>query len=163
MKQQLLEFWQARNARERWILLIAGALVLAFLIESAAWRPLRKARERLVRGVPEQRAQLAQLQSDAALATQLKTRAGANASNGSLMQAISDSASVAGVREQLSDLREIDSTRVSLNIQSIAFDVWLTWLAQLQTSAGAKLESGQIDALEQPGMVKVKAILAAAR
>lgn len=163
MKEAILEFWRVRNSRERWIILAASALLTIALLDALLWQPLLKSRERLRRSVPELRISAEQVKTQSALAQQLKARAGSNAAQTSdLSQAISMAATAAGLSKNLSEVRSTDPKRVSVTLDSVAFDGWVNLLSTLQMQYGAKLESGQLEALPESGMVKVRAVLAAA-
>ncbi len=164
MKEALLEFWRARNSRERWIVLIAGGLLLIALIDALLWQPLLKSRERLRRNVPELRLSAEQVKAQSALAQQLKARAGSNAAqSGDLSQLLTQAAATAGLSKNLSEVRSTDPNRVSVTLESVAFDTWIALLSTMHAQYGAKLESGQLEALPDPGMVKVRAVLATAK
>jgi type II secretory pathway component PulM len=164
MKETVQEFWRARNSRERWVIVIASGLLLIALLDTLLWQPLLKSRDRLRRSVPELRLSAEQVKTQSALAQQLKARAGANtAQTSDLSQALSQAATAAGLSKNLSEVRSTDPNRVSVTLESVGFDAWINLLSTLQMQYGAKLESGQLEALPEPGLVKVRAVLAAAK
>ncbi|MDR3428909.1 MULTISPECIES: type II secretion system protein M [Silvimonas] len=55
-------FWQARNARERNILAVGGAIVLIAVVYAGIWQPLVTQRAQLNKRVPQLQADLAQMQ-----------------------------------------------------------------------------------------------------
>lgn len=164
MKETVLEFWRARNSRERWIIVIAGGLLLIALLDTVLWQPLLKSRDRLRRSVPELRLSVEQVKSQSALAQQLKARAGSSESQtGDLSQSLSQAAMGAGLAKNLSEVRSTDPNRVSVTLDAVAFDAWINLLSTMQMQYGAKLESGQLEALPDSGMIKVRAVLATAK
>lgn len=164
MKETVLEFWRARNSRERWIIVIAGGLLLIALLDTVLWQPLLKSHDRLRRSVPELRLSVEQVKSQSALAQQLKARAGSSESQtGDLSQSLSQAAMGAGLAKNLSEVRSTDPNRVSVTLDAVAFDAWINLLSTMQMQYGAKLESGQLEALPDSGMIKVRAVLATAK
>lgn len=164
MKETVLEFWRARNSRERWIIVIAGGLLLIALLDTVLWQPLLKSHDRLRRSVPELRLSVEQVKSQSALAQQLKARAGSSESQTSdLSQSLSQAAMGAGLAKNLSEVRSTDPNRVSVTLDAVAFDAWINLLSTMQMQYGAKLESGQLEALPDSGMIKVRAVLATAK
>jgi type II secretory pathway component PulM len=45
-------------------------------------------------------------------------------------------------------------------LPQVAFDEWIDWLGELQTSQGVRVESARIEATDDAGMVSVDAVLA---
>jgi len=164
MKETALEFWRARNSRERWIIVIASGLLLIMLLDALLLQPLLKSRDRLRRSVPELRVSAEQVKSQTIIAQQLKARAGSNASQtGDLSQSLSQAAMGAGLGKSLTEVRSTDPSRVSVTLDAVAFDAWINLLTTMQMQYGAKLESSQLEALPDSGMIKVRAVLATAK
>ena len=61
-----------------------------------------------------------------------------------------------------SQIIPLDAGRVRIEFNAVAFDRWIDWASILQTEQGVRVESAEIFALAEPGMVKIKAVLASA-
>jgi general secretion pathway protein M len=159
MKKQLIQFWRSRAPRERVVLAGGSALLVLALGIAYGWLPIQRDAAQLRTALPQLRAQALQLQQDAAEATHLKARP-AVSQGGSLATIIEQRATAGGLREQIESITPQDAGRVRVVLPEVAFDVWIGWLGELQASHGVRVESARIDAGEEPGMVKVEAVLA---
>ena len=160
MKKQLIQFWRSRAPRER-VVLAGGSALLALALGFAyGWLPMQRDTAQLRKALPQLRAQARQLQQDADEAKRLKGRPARAREGGSLAAVIEQRATAGGLREQIESITPQDAGRVRVALPEVAFDAWIGWLGELQASHGVRVESARIDAGEEPGMVKVEAVLA---
>ena len=157
MKEQFLAFWQSRDPREQKIL-AAGAFLLVFaLLYAYLWLPMSQQRERLRQQLPVMNGQLAQMKTQAREITQLKASAAAP-QHGPVAEILNQSAVPAGIKGELTQVTPIAADRAQVTLNSIAFDRWLGWVKILQTQYALRIESTQVAAATEPGMVKVQAV-----
>jgi general secretion pathway protein M len=160
MKKQLIQFWRSRAPRER-VVLAGGSALLALALGFAyGWLPMQRDAAQLRKALPQLRTQAQQLQQDAEEAKRLKARPVLAREGGSLAAVIEQRATAGGLREQIGSITPQDAGRVRVALPEVAFDAWIGWLGELQASHGVRVESTRIDAGEEPGMVKVEAVLA---
>lgn len=162
MSARLVENWRARPASER--LMLGGGALLAIVLLAYAyiWLPIQRELDQLRPGLPQLRAQAAQLQRDAAEVDRLRARPAAPASTGSLAALIEQRARAAGLRERIGAITPQDAGRVRVQLPRVGFDAWLGWIGELQTAHGVRIESVDIEATDEVGMVKIDAVLAGA-
>jgi general secretion pathway protein M len=159
MKKQLIQFWRSRAPRER-VVLAGGSALLALALGFAyGWLPMQRDAAQLRKALPQLRAQAHQLQQDAAEATRLKARP-AGSHGGSLAAIVEQRATAGGLRERIEAITPQDAGRVRVVLPEVAFDAWIGWLGELQASHGVRVDSTRIDAGDEPGLVKVEAVLA---
>jgi general secretion pathway protein M len=123
------------------------------------WLPMQRDAAQLKKALPQLRAQAQQLQQDAAEATRLRARP-AIEQGGSLAALIEQRAAAGELRERIEAITPQDAGRVRVVLPEVAFDAWIGWLGELQASHGVRVESTRIDAADEPGMVRVEAVLA---
>lgn len=160
MKKQLIQFWRSRAPRERVVLAGGSALLVLALGFAYGWLPMQRDAAQLRKALPPLRAQARQLQQDTEEAKRLRARPALAREGGSLAAVIEQRATAGGLREQIESITPQDAGRVRVALPEVAFDAWIGWLGELQASHGVRVESTRIDAGEEPGMVKVEAVLA---
>ena len=155
--ETLKQFWQARSARERIVLLAASVLIAAAALYALLWEPGLEARKKLGAALPKLRAQVEDMRAQQKVVLALRKNlapAGQNADLRGLLRA-----SV----ERSPHLRSVEriewraSDQVLVAAAAVDFDRWLEWLHGLQAEFGVRMDSGQISALAEPGMVRVEA------
>lgn len=157
MKEQFLAFWHSRDPRERKIL-AGGAFLLALaLLYAYVWLPISQQRDRLREQLPVMNGQLAQMKTQAREIAQLKA-SGEAAPRGSVAEVLNQSAVPAGIKGELTQVTPIATDRAQVTLNSIAFDRWLGWVKILQTQYALRIESTQVAAATEPGMVRVQAV-----
>lgn len=159
MKDSLIQFWRTRAPRERLILAGGSALLVLALGFAYVWLPMQRDVTHLRQALPQLRAQARQLQQDAQEVTRLKTQPAVARGTGSLALAVEQNAQAMDLREHIESITPQDADHVRVLLPQVAFDVWLTWLGELQTSHGVRVESVRIGATDDPGMVSVDAVL----
>jgi general secretion pathway protein M len=162
MKDQLIQFWRSRAPRERLILGGGSALLVLALGYAYAWLPMQREAAQLRQALPQLRAQAQQLQQDAQEVARLKAQPAVTQAVGSLVQTIEQGALASGLRERIESITPQDAGHVRVVLPQVAFDAWVGWLGELQTSHGVRVESARIEAADEAGMVSVDAVLAGA-
>jgi type II secretory pathway component PulM len=158
MKEKFLAFWHSRNPREQKILASGTLLLVLALLYAYVWLPMNQQRERLRQQVPVMAGQLAQMKAQAREIGELSASA-ATAQRGAVADLLNQSAAPAGVKGELTQVTSLAPDRAQVTLNSIAFDKWLGWVKILQTQYALRIESAQIAAASEPGMVRVQAVL----
>jgi general secretion pathway protein M len=153
-------FWRQRTQAERRTLTLGGAVLAIALLYAFIWHPLSQERQRLQASLPQLRAAAAQMRIQSAEVTSLRNQPKKNFGN-SLRSAL-DYASAHSNVGAPSQTIPLDAGRVRVEFNAAAFDSWIDWVNLLQTEQGIRVESAEIIALAEPGMVKIKAVLASA-
>jgi general secretion pathway protein M len=147
--QPVSEFWAARNARERRIILVALSVALLAFIYSLLIEPAISGRERLAKDLPRMRQQVAQLQALAREASALP-KAEASPSEPISKESLEAALKRKGLKaENVTFTGEI--ARVQLT--AVPFPALLEWLLEMQKTALLSVLEASIPAQSQPGMV----------
>lgn len=157
MRKPVVQFWQQRTHSERRTLLSASTLLVVALLYTFIWQPVTQARQHLQTSLPQLRAAAAQMQRAAIEVTRLRTLP-QKEFNSDLNRTLEYVAlhSPIGVPTAVSTL---DSGRIRVTFNAVAFDYWIDWVKTLQSEQGIRVESATIFALTEPGMVKIQSVL----
>ncbi|MBI4756222.1 MAG: type II secretion system protein M [Betaproteobacteria bacterium] len=160
LRQKLRSSWAACSARER-VALTAGAGVLAaMLVVGAVWLPALEALSRIEGRLPGLRAQVEEMRSRKSEVARLKAIARpAPMDAGQLRTAIGESARARGVELGEGAVESLGNGEVRLNLSGVWFDAWVGWLAELQATRRIHVDSCKVEALADPGQVRVEAVL----
>ncbi len=156
MKANFLAYWNSRSPRDRAILAGVGALAIVALAWAYAWQPITAARLRLRAELPQLRGAAAEMQQAAADVQRLRGLPQPESKDG--VAAAKAAADAAGIDKEAFQFAALGPNRVQANAPGIAFDNWLGFIQQLQSSAFGRVETAQVSALAEPGMVRVQAV-----
>ena len=158
MKAALRRLWASRAPRERMIIGVLAALLVAasyLLVVLSAGR----ARERLHTSVALLHSQAVLLEQRAAEHERLRAAPATPAAPGglrALVQARVDAARLSGA---VTRLDAADADHVNLVLGAVSFADWLAFAAALQAHQ-VRLEAARVEALASPGLVSVNASFA---
>ncbi len=160
MKEKLQQFWMQASPRERWLIGGGFGLLLVVVLVFYVWQPIVRDRQKLRASLPQLRANAEQMRLNAAEVGRLKTLpASAALPKGGMRGAVENSAAAFKMRDSMSQVSVEGDGRISITMASVPFDNWVRWLGHLQEQYRIRLESCRIEALPQPGMVRIKAVL----
>ncbi|MBU1691491.1 MAG: type II secretion system protein M [Gammaproteobacteria bacterium] len=161
MKERFQQFWMQASPRERWLIGGGFGLLLVVVLVFYVWQPLVHDRQKLRANLPQLRASAEQMRLNAAEVARLKMLpAAASSQNGGIRSAVENSSVAFKLRDSMSQISVEGDGRVSISMTTVPFDSWVRWLGHLQEQYRIRLESCQVEALPQPGMVRIKAVLA---
>jgi type II secretory pathway component PulM len=165
MKAGWQHWWTSRERREREVLLLGAWALAALLVLAFAVLPVYTQHRLLATRLPELRAHIAELEAQADQAEALRARlTGLPASDPTALgpaaaASVEAAARGAGLGAQLDTFKAQGNGRVQLGGAKVGFDAFMDWTTRLRASAGLTLESLQSDALDEPGMVRLTAVL----
>ncbi|MCG2585862.1 type II secretion system protein GspM [Massilia sp. TS11] len=128
MMGQFTQYWEARSAQEKRLLLAAAAVVLLALVYSLLFEPAVRGRAQLQRDLPNLRQEAAQMQALAAEAIELQKR---NAAAPAPVSKDSLAASLAARSLQPSNI-VVSGEFIKLEFKGVAFANVHAWLDQLR-------------------------------
>jgi general secretion pathway protein M len=151
-------FWEARNARERSVLTIAGGLLLLLLVWLWLIDPALQGRAQLKKSLPALHAQLAQLQAltkEAAALPAASSEANSagttSASTSSLSRSLLESSLARkGMKAQT---LEINGELVQMKFSGVSFAALIAWLGEMQAAAQLAVNDATVVALTQSDKV----------
>ncbi len=154
LRAKFVSFWDARNPRERSVLLIAGALLLLLVIWLWLIDPALQGRAHLKKTLPVMQAQLAQLQTltkkAAALPASEATPATASSTAPLSRSMLESSLARKGLKPQT---LEVNGEFVRLKLSGASFAALIGWLSDMQASAQLAVNEANVIALEQSDRV----------
>ncbi len=150
-RQSLSEFWAAREARERAMLVVAVVVIAFGLIYALLIDPALAGRNQLSKNLPVLRQQAAQLQ---ALAKEAAALSGKSVAPVAVMSR--ESIEAALLRKGLKPQNVTLAGGVAkVQLAAVSFSGTLNWLDEMQKTAQLSVSDANIVALAQPGMVDV--------
>ena len=153
-------FWDGLAARERGLIVFGLAVLLPIGLYLYIWQPVTEERARLTTRVQQLRVELTQLRADAEEIKRLQSQIPVRGGN-SLEVVARQSAALFGLPDLERSLSARGNDRLEVNLEGVAFDAWLRWLGELGLQ-GVSLATCKIEAMPEPGMVRIKATLARA-
>lgn len=161
MKERFQQFWMQASPRERWLVGGGFGLLLIVLLVFYVWQPIVRDRQKLRANLPQLRINAEQMRLNAAEVVRLKTLpSSASLPNGGIRGAVEKSAVAFKLRDSMGQISMEGDGRISISMATVTFDNWVRWLGHLQEQYRIRLESCRVEALPQPGMVRIKAVLA---
>lgn len=148
-RQQAAQFWAARNPRERRILAIGAAAVLAALVYLLLIAPAQSGLARYRRSLPELRQQVAQLQGMAQEAVSLPQGEVAPPPPIS-RETVEASLARRGLKAQSVTIAG-DTAR--LQLKDVSFTSLLDWIADSRGAAQMTVTEASLNAQSQPDIV----------
>lgn len=146
------QFWGTRSAREKQALSAAAVFAAAAVFYSLVWAPLSRERVRLSADLPQLRTQLHQMRADADELGRLKAAAKPPAAD--LKSAVEP---LAHAKPEISAGTD---GRVRISIARVSAAEWFGWIAAMHAGHGLRVERTRVEALSEPGLVRVSADLA---
>jgi len=155
LNESTTAFWNARNARERSILLAGSVALLLFLIYAIFFGPALNGRQTLSKRLPELRQQAAEIQALAKQAADLKL-GGALGAGPVSQESITSSLASRGMKAQNISVTD-DLVRVQLN--PVSFAGLLDWIDDQQKTTHLTVIDANFIALPQTDMVNATVTL----
>jgi general secretion pathway protein M len=145
--------WRQRSARERRLLLLAAAVLVALLGYGLLWSPWQAARTRLAADNARLSADLAWLQGLAPQVEALRVDQGGGAQpEGALPVRLDASLRAAGLSERLQRLEPAADGSVRLWLNDVSFDGLVGWLGTL-AAQGTTIDALGATPSGKPGQV----------
>jgi general secretion pathway protein M len=156
---RLRNTWNSLQSRERLVVGVGAAILLALLGYSIVWAPVQRDLSNLRIDVPKQRTQLALMRVQAKQVAQLRGSAPAKIASGNLLTKLEQSAQNRGVRENITRMEPDETNSVRLSLDSVDFNALLRWLKELQTQNGIRPETATITARSDQGLVNARLLM----
>ncbi len=160
--EQLRTRWRSLQPRERLVLGIGSPLVAIMLAYGLLWLPLQRELTRLRVSVPQVRAQLEQMRSQAQEVVRLRAQTRDAPSGGNLLTLLERSAQERGLRQYITRMEPEGQGAVRLGLDAVGFNTLIGWLAELQQQNSVHVDSASISARTESGMVDARLLLRSA-
>ncbi len=163
-REQIMEYWEGLQPRERVMLLVGGVAVLFALIYFLLWQPVMNARLEMQQEVQQQRA-LLQWMRDAA--SEAKLLRGVSGQNGktkglggqSLLSLVDESAKQQGLGGAMKRV-EPDGKQVRIWFEAASFDKLIGWLEKISRQNGIRVVNATVERADGAGLVDARMRLA---
>lgn len=153
---RLRDLWATLAPRERQLAAAAMILLGMILLYLLLWAPLRHEVARLRTGVPDARAQLALMRTQAANIPALRGRNAVPPPPGMLASVVEQSANGRGLRKQISHLEPDGSNGLQITAESVSFNALIEWLADLRDNNALLVDNLSLDATSASGTVNAR-------
>ena len=150
-------FWDAFSARERAAVALALVFALGAALYLLLWAPGMAARQSLESALPRLRAQLEDMRWQRDEVVALRKKAGASSARGEAAAILRASVAQAPFASAIERVDALPAGKARVQAGPVAFDAWLAWAANLHRELGVRVEQCRVQALEEPGMVRVDA------
>lgn len=161
MRTRLRQAWQSRAPRERAIIAVLCAFLVAGLY-AALVLSAGRARAQLRPAVANLRMQASRLELQAAEVERLRAAPPISASQTDLRTLVQAQAVAAGLSRALVRIDAPDANQVVVVFGAVAFADWLNWIVGLKAQH-VRVDTCRIEALSSPGLVGVTATLVRAK
>lgn len=159
MKRELYVFWQARNEREKRVLLFCAGVLLFGFLYAYIWQPGEHAITRLHEILPELRANDARMHAQANEIWVLRKHVQISDKQVDIKSEIDASARHYQLHDHLVTLSVDSIGQVHLTLDAVSFNGWIVWLDALQHEDHLRLVASHLQVLGDQGLVKVDATL----
>ena len=159
MRERWREWWQARNTRERTLIVGGGGALAVALLWAYIWVPLEADRFRLTATLPTLRTQAQQLALHAGDVERLRASVRARGGAAQSQSAIEHTLKGAGVGTGVVSIAMLGGGRVQVDLGVVPFDTLVGVIAQLAESHGLAVETIALKAAGEPGKVRVETLV----
>lgn len=160
-RERLRQYWRQRPPHERVIIAFCAGSIAIALLYALAWKPIEHGRQRLKTELPGLRLAAGKIRLDAAEALRLKNQTPAAAlPTANMRQALLQVPAGQDLGSGPGRLSPDEAGQVKVALTATDFDQWVRWILQTQSQYNVHLHSCRVEALPQPGMVRVETILA---
>lgn len=156
-----LRAWYTNLAeRERRVVTI-GAVVAVVLLLLGIILPLNRGITEARQRIATKQADLAFIQSALPELSASSTTSGARATEDTLIGLVDSSARESGLGKSLASSQPTPDRGLRIRLDRVPFDGMVAWLARLSQSHGVRIESAEIEAAGEPGLVNAGIVLKA--
>ncbi|WP_227458797.1 type II secretion system protein M [Cupriavidus pauculus] len=156
-RERFSAFWSARNPREQAIL-GGGTLILVLVFGYLVlWEPAASGRDRLMRNLPAQRADLAEMETLAQEARGLQASPAPSLRGEALTQALQDSLGQHGLKA--TRLAATGDNAIQVQLDKAAFGAVAGWLQDVRAQQRLKVTDARISYVGATALVNVAATL----
>jgi general secretion pathway protein M len=158
-----MDWWQQLAQKERGMLTLTGAFLLAFVCWLGVWRPMEKLRQNAVVQLERQQSEIQWMRSAASEVARLTARRPTGQQNRgqqSLLALAEQTARQAGLGSAFRRGEPAGNGQVRVWLEGASFEALLGWLDKLDSNQGVRVLDSDPERTGMPGMVTVRLLLA---
>lgn len=159
---EIKQYWQQLNSRERIMLGVAGVVIGIMFLYLVILEPIMNDAKRLEAQLAEQQKLLSWMEDAASEAKSLSRSGGKKIKVGnggqSLLGVIDRTAKAGQLGDSMKRVEPDGSNRVRVWLEQASFDDTMRWLEKLQKDYSMDIDSVVIDKEEAPGRVNVRLV-----
>lgn len=160
MQQQIMQYWRQLQARERFVLVIAGVFFACLLFFNLLWQPWHTAIDHMQTILPHKRVELVWMRQQAKAVSSggITQQSSIKGSRQSLLSVIEQSAKSSGVRKAIQQMVPRQENReVSVVLEGVSFNKWLRWIDGLSKQYGVEIKQLSADREDkQPDIAEIR-------
>jgi type II secretory pathway component PulM len=156
-----LRAWYANLAERERRFVSIGAVVVVVLLLLGIILPLNRNITEARQRVATKQADLAFIQNALPELNASATTSGARATEETLVGLVDSSARESGLGKSLASSQPTPDRGLRVRLDRVPFDGMVAWLARLSQSHGVRVESAEIEAAGEPGLVNAGLVLKA--
>jgi type II secretory pathway component PulM len=156
-RNTIVEFWTACTARQRTAIAAATVVAAGAALYLFLWEPGLAARQSLSATLPRLRAQLEDMRWQRDEVVALRKKLGSSTPPSDVAVVLRASVAQAPFAPAVERIESLPGGKARMQAGRLPFDAWLTWIGTLQRELGIRIEACRINALDQPGMVRLEA------
>lgn len=157
----MMDWWEARNDREKLILLV-GAIVAVLLIGfELIWMPIANSVDTLNKQVQSQES-LAHWMQIAGIRIKALKKAGfvmSQQQTGSLLVIVEKTLEQAKLNSYLRNVQQPADNQITLSFQSVPFDAFIQWVQSIWQTNGVQVQQLSVTRTDTTGLVDVNLTL----
>lgn len=136
-----------------------GAAAVLLILYLSLWLPMQRDLSRLRTAVPREKVQLAQMHVQAMEVNQLRASGHQPMSGSNLLATLEQSATASGLRQSISHMEPDGANGARLALDGVDFNALISWLANLQSQGGVRVDKATFDPSPAPGTVNARLTL----
>lgn len=158
---QLKQWLNAREPRERMILILGAITVLVGLLYFSIWNPLASGIVKKQNSITGMEKTLANMREQAEEITMLRALSGSNPARNKrpLLSTIDATAHSMKLRQMIRTIKPKGQDAAQVWFDDVPFDKLIQWLGQLKQTAGVQVESITLHKRDVPGYVQARITL----
>ena len=153
-------WWRGLASRERLVLMLGGAALLAVLYGVLLLEPLQQRVESLAKSLRAEQATQAWLEAQRAVVASYAQTAAPVDDGRSVLAVMNEAASAAGVAGQLKRITPLDESQIIAGFEDVPYSGFMRWLQTLTVERGARVLRLRVERRPEPGLVSVEMTLA---
>lgn len=156
----MMDWFNTLQARERYLVVGAGVVMVLVLLYSFVWDPVFKKTAQLEKSVAAKQSQIQWMQNAGAEVQALKRSGGVTVNTTtSLISAVESSARKSGMRDSVTRMEPQGTGKITVELKEADFDRLMVWIGMLDKQFAAAVSQFSASPADAAGRVNARLIL----